>query len=228
MKTGTGMAMALVVFSAGCVTTGRHGASATQQKASIQIEFQTLAVDSATFAAMSPSKLLSPEELTQLKSSGKAETISVQVISTVAAAEATIKSVKEWIYPTDVQYNSEDKQKKGEDTIVGGVVAPSGFETREIGGVLSVLAETSTNDHITLTLSYQIIGGPTWEVYAPILTGGGKKDEAVQMKQPIFTATSSSTTLTVRDGQRAIVGASPEPTDGKKTLVFIVGAHVVR
>jgi len=225
MKTGISMAMVLLVASFGCTSTKIKNVPKVAQSTSVQIEFQTLSVDSATFTSLPHDKLLQADELAQLKTAGKADMLSAQVISTIPESEAKIKTVKEWIYPTGVDYNTEEKQKT---QIVGGVVAPSGFETREVGRILSTTASVSTNDYITLVLSYELVGEPSWEDFAPVLTGGGKKDEAVQTKMPIFPATSSSTTIIIHDGQRIIMGACPEPTDTKKTLVFIVGARILK
>jgi len=243
MRIRIGLLLLLMVVSIGCSTTHKPVVQkpqyrwhyTTQEYAQVQVELQTLSVDSAAFAAVPHDNLLSAAGLAPLQAAGKAEIVSTDSILTQDGEQATVKSVKEWRYPNEVQSDTEGKGGPAADsgkflgkTIPVTVFAPADFQTREVGHILNVTPTVTRQGLILLTLVPEITGDPTWESFGPELVGGEKKENAVQLKQPIFSTATATAKIFVPNGERVILSACPAPLDHKRTLVFIIGAKLTK
>jgi general secretion pathway protein D len=149
-----------------------------------------------------------------LQQKGAADLLSAPKVTTKSAAEATIKVVREFIYPTT--YTVTPVQGAGggvgaNNAIVGGIVEPGGFQTREVGVILSVMPEvTPDGQMIDLTMTPQVVDEPTWEDYGQEITipngTGGQTVQRIPMRQPIFSVRSVSTQLSVYNGSTVVLG----------------------
>jgi len=236
MKSSIGIMLLLCVVLTGCRTLRENVCRAPAQ---VELELQTLSIESATFAALARDKLLSAEGLAQLQAAGKLEIQSTLVVLTEAGEQTTIKSTKEWRYPQSYESDNGDKSKQDstrQKTVSGGfigntlpvtVFAPADFQTREVGHIFNVTPSIAPDGRIWLTMVPEITGEPTWENFGPELAAGAKEARSAQMKQPIFSTATLTSKIFIRNGQRILIGACPAPLDNKQTLVFILSARIL-
>ena len=226
MKAHIGVMLFAILASASCKTIPPPPCKAPTQ---VEIELQTYSVPTASFADLPRDQLLEPTGWAQLKAAGKAELTSTLVVLTEEGEQTTIKSVKEWRYPQSYEPDSEGKPRKEISVnIPVTVFAPADFQTREVGYLFNITPTLGVNDIIRMTLVPEINGEPTWEDFGASLTGSDKKSMGAQMKQPIFATATLTSKIFVRNGKRIILGACPAPFDPKKTLVFVIGARIIR
>lgn len=143
-----------------------------------------------------------------IQQKGNADLLSAPKVTTKSAAEATIKVVREYIYPTEFTVTPiMGAAAGGINTVVGGVVEPGGFETREVGVILSVMPEvTPDGQMIDLTMTPQVVDEPDWENYGSQYTGPDGQTQTLPMRQPIFKARSVSTSLSIYNGSTVVLG----------------------
>ena len=145
-----------------------------------------------------------------LQQKGNADLLSSPNVTTQSGQEATIKVVTEYIYPTDFQVTPITATSGGGggfSQIVGGIVEPSAFETREVGVILQVLPEVSPEGQmINLTLTPQVISEPEWKDYGTEYTDAQGNTQKLPMQQPFFHSRSVSTTLSIYNGATVVLG----------------------
>lgn len=212
--------MPAIVILAGCTTTK----VCVERPKPIRVDFQAIEVQSDALSLLGQKPRLDLDMVADLRKSGKARIASSQSITTLPGQEATIKGVNEIIYFTQLQYDSDKPTVNGISTIVGGVVEPSGAETRETGNILKVTPEWSDTGLITMTISMAVVGEPTWESYAPALSKETGKDVSAGLKQPIFHTVATTTSVSLSNGKTIILGICPKPNIDNVTLIFLIGA----
>jgi len=157
-----------------------------------------------------------------LSSKQGTDMLSAPKVVTQTGSEATIKVVREYIYPTE--YTSDPVMSSGGDSSasvqVGAVVTPGGFAMREVGVILQVIPEvTPDGQMINLTMAPAVVGEPTWEEYGsriPMYDANGNVVldpitgypiySVISMRQPIFPVRSISTKIQIYNGATVIMG----------------------
>jgi general secretion pathway protein D len=136
---------------------------------------------------------------------GNTDLLSAPKVTTQSGAEATIKVVTEYIYPTEFTVSGLAGGGGGGDVgaMVGAVVEPAGFQTREVGVLLSVLPEVSTEGQlINLTMTPEVVEFEKWENYGSVMPDGTQ----LNMPQPFFHSRQVSTTIMIYNGATVVMG----------------------
>lgn len=161
---------------------------------------------------LSFSSILTNPEMTMIlhamQQRGSADLLSAPKVTTQSGTEATIKVVTEYIYPTEFTVTPiTARSASGADTIVGGVVEPSGFETREVGVILSVLPEVSPETQmINLTMNPQVVDEPEWREYGSRYVDDQGREQVLNMEQPFFKTRTISTSIAIYNGATVVMG----------------------
>jgi len=174
---------------------------------------------------------------------GNTDLLSAPKVTTQSGAEATIKVVTEYIYPTEftvepiVGYSGSNVS--GSSQPIGAVVEPGGFETREVGVILTVLPEVSTEGQmITLTLAPEVVSEPTWRNYGSTYqtfqidqatADPTVVDNTLPMEQPFFHTRSVSTTINIYNNSTVIMGGmiTEHRSDSDDKIPFIGDIPIV-
>jgi general secretion pathway protein D len=145
-----------------------------------------------------------------LNQKGNTDLLSAPKVTTKSGQQATIKVVTEYIYPTDFEVTpitATSGGGAGAASIVGGIVQPGGFQTREVGVLLEVLPEVSTEGQlINLTLTPQVVGDPEWRNYGSTYTDQDGNIQQLPMEQPFFKVRTVTTSLSIYNGATVVLG----------------------
>jgi len=86
-------------------------------------------------------------------------------------------------------------------------VEPSTFETREVGVILSVLPEVSTEGQmINLNMTPEVVSDPTWYEYGSRFTDADGNEQLLAMPQPFFHTRSVNTSISIYNGATVVMG----------------------
>lgn len=185
----------------------------------IQIEMQFVAFDLPNIARIAATGV-NTASLTALWTNGCGELIAAPVGIAKSGQEMVVKGVTEVLYPTEFTYEA-GSLSNASPTDAHGLVLPGGFEMRETGVVLSVVAEVAAEgDVINLISSPQLVDDPVWHDFGsgdPVLAD---KERRSQLKQPFFHSFQTSTCVLVSSGHRVLFGGGM-PTRDRKRLVYI-------
>ena len=147
-----------------------------------------------------------------------ADLLSAPKVVAQTGAQATIKSVVEYIYPTEYDVEMlESENSNDNSTYTGAVVEPQNFQTREVGVILQVTPRVSSDgSRISLDLTPSVVSIPTWKNYGstyPVygdqnLLTGTRQVEYVQlnMEQPFFPVRSLATSVDIYNGSTVVMG----------------------
>jgi general secretion pathway protein D len=154
-----------------------------------------------------------------LQQRGHTDLLSAPKITTQSGQAATIRVVTEYIYPTQFETegiggNNNNAAAGGNNNgggVVGAVVTPSAFETREVGVILEVTPEVTTEGQmISLSLSPEVVSEPTWKNYGSTYTSydpnGNPITQELKMEQPFFHTRKLTTTLLIYNGATVVMG----------------------
>jgi general secretion pathway protein D len=164
------------------------------------------------------------------------DVLSAPKVTTKSGQEAIIKVVTEYIYPSEFNVQISQSGQGGGGNYGGSsgraadpvaIVEPQNFVTREVGVILQVVPEVSSEGQmINLTMKPQVVSEPVWKNYGTqipktvyegttgVLDPTGlmatevPKTEYVQlpMEQPFFTVRSVETQLLVYNGATVVMG----------------------
>jgi hypothetical protein len=141
---------------------------------------------------------------------------------TKSGAEVIAKGVTEVTYPTIVatssvvQSSSSNASPENTSTILANC-----FQTRETGMILQVVPELSDGGRmIHLTINPQLVEDPVWHDFGPIEVDKNGKAKPTQMQQPFFHVFSTSTSVSLDNGHRVMVGGGMPSRDHKRGLSF--------
>ena len=153
-----------------------------------------------------------------LEQKGNADLLSAPKVTTQSGAEATIKVVTEYIYPTEFTVEGLQSVVGDQSTQVttGAVVEPGGFETREVGVILAVLPEVSPEGQmINLTMSPEVVSEPEWRNYGTSFTDIFGSLQQLNMEQPFFHTRTVSTSIAIYNEATVVMGGmiTEERTD---------------
>jgi general secretion pathway protein D len=164
---------------------------------------------------LSISSVLTNPELTMvlhmLQQNGNADLLSAPKVTTRSGAEATIRVVTEFIYPTTFEVQGGSLQGAANanqaQTIQETTVVPQDFATREVGVILTVLPEVSPDGNmINLTMTPQVVTEPTWYQYGSTIRRADGSESVLNMPQPFFHVRSLSTQISIYDGATVVMG----------------------
>jgi general secretion pathway protein D len=138
---------------------------------------------------------------------GYADMLSAPKVTTQAGTEATIKVVTEYIYPTDFEVTPITAGDDDVEIVTGGLVEPSAFETREVGVILTVLPDVSTDGQmINLTMTPEVVTEPTWRNYGSTFVDAQGNEVQLNIEQPFFNTRTVATTLSIYNGATVVMG----------------------
>ncbi|MDE0837937.1 MAG: type II and III secretion system protein, partial [Kiritimatiellae bacterium] len=147
-----------------------------------------------------------------IQAKGNADLLSAPKVTTQNGLEATIKVVTEYIYPSDYTIEPGTPSTLNADGSVQQagqppVVTPAGFETREVGVILSVLPEVSPEGQmINLTMTPEVVTEPDWRDYGQEYTDANGNVVRIPIEQPFFHTRSISTSIMIYNGATVVMG----------------------
>ena len=141
------------------------------------------------------------------------DVLSAPKITTISGAQAQVRVVQEFIYPTEFQ--QAQVVAAGGGTSGGGAVGvtpsiPSAFKTREVGVLLNVTPTVGADGYtINLTLIPEVsqflgfinYGGPI-----SVAAGNNVITTFNDIKQPLFSSENLTTSIVIWDGQTVVLG----------------------
>ena len=176
-------------------------------------------------------KGVSTSTLTTLWASGRGELLAAPTVVIKAGQEAVVKGITEVIYPTAFTCLGAEQTNAPNPTVTGvanGAVEPGGFQTRETGVILQLVAEVSAEENmINLTFNPQVVEDPVWENYGPAGRDASGKERSAQMRQPFFHVYSTSTSVSIANRRRILVGGGMPNRDGKRAVYLFVTATMI-
>ncbi len=181
----------------------------------VEVEVQINAFRPEDIEKLRLSGGVSVASLTELRQKGNSKTVSSATVLTKAGNEAVVKSVREVLYPSEL--DMDGSQRGSGITSGGGVGAlmPCLFEMREVGMCLQVVPEIAPDNGslINLIVNPRWVTLNGWESYQADLAAGWTH-KTLPLRQPVFGVTSFQTQVTVADGETVLLGCSSTP-DGE-------------
>ena len=165
----------------------------------------------ATFTSV----LTNPElslVLHALANRSNSDLLSAPKVVVQAGNEATIKTVTEYIYPTEYEVTYPDISSS-DGGVVGFVlpaVEPQDFQTREVGVILKTTPRVSPDgSRIALDLTPTVVSDPTWKDYGYTYPGADGSLESgfhLTMEQPFFPVRQLATNVEIYNGSTVVMG----------------------
>ena len=148
-----------------------------------------------------------------LSNRSNADLLSAPKVVAKNGSQATIKTVVEYIYPTEYEVNMLESSNNNSDTTTytGAVVEPQSFVTREVGVILQVTPRVSADGSmIDLDLTPSVVSDPTWKNYGstyPVFNEDGTESYVqLMMEQPFFPVRSLATSVSIYNGSTVVMG----------------------
>ena len=183
----------------------------------IRINLYEVAFKIADIQKLGPS--ITQEKIISLWTKGAGKLLAAPSVVADAGQQATLKGVTEYIYPTEFSINTASNRNGS----AAFIALPEAFETREVGSILEVLAETNPAGLIVLTLSPEQVDPPVWQDYG--CTNGTSPE--VYMPQPFFHSNSLLTSIMLKSGSTVMIGGGAPARDGKNLIYFFISATLV-
>jgi len=76
-------------------------------------------------------------------------------------------------------------------------------------------------------LAPQLVGEPTWQDYGTKYADQYGRPQALSMKQPFFHAYALSTSVSINNGQKILVGGGMPSRDGKRSVYAFITAKLI-
>lgn len=193
----------------------------------IQIEVNFVAFEKADVARLGPGGI-SQDALLGLWTNGHAELIASPCVITKAGQEATAKGVTECVYPTEFEVEPLITGEGEDARVVGGIAEPGSFETREVGVIIAVMAEVSSEGQmINLTMTPEVVFDPIWHNYGSTYTDTKGKERRMNMEYPFFHTHTVTTQAALFNGATLLIGGGIPLKDGRKLMFTFVTARLV-
>jgi len=169
------------------------------------------------------------ESLGELRSEGKGRVICALQAVTLSGSETTVKSVREYIYPTEFTVSLRGGATNGDMTVSGCTVEPKSFETREAGCVFTVLPELNPDTgEVCLTIAPEWVSPDvTWREYGSSFVDAGGVTRHLPMKQPFFDTSSLTTCFNLLAGAEVLAGGGLPSRDRKEIAYWLISADHV-
>lgn len=152
---------------------------------------------------------------------GQCDIVAAPKAITHSDTEATVKGVVEYIYPTEFTERIIATDPATGDTTT--IAEPDGFETREVGAIMTVLPEVETSSEgsaVWLTMAPEIVAEPTWRDYGSVAKGTEGKGKATSIRQPFFKTFSVNTRVRVREGETVLIGSAESHKPGRRIFLL--------
>ena len=194
----------------------------------LELEMQFVAFDQTNIAKLAKSRI-DVAGLTHLWASGRGELLAAPRVVTKSGCEAVVKAVTECIYPTEFTI-ADPRGTNTNATVTAStllpVAEPSGFEMREVGVIFEVAPDVSPEgDTIDVTFTPSLVEEPVWEDYGGKCVGPDGKVYQISMRQPFFHQYGVSTSVSVADGGKVLVGGGMLSRDRKKVVYMFLSAR---
>jgi type II secretory pathway component GspD/PulD (secretin) len=195
----------------------------------IEVEVKFIEYQLSDIEALAKQGGATQQALMNLWRQGKARLIHAPKVVTQSGTEATVKSVKEVIYPTEIFMDSPTGSGTNNLNVAtnSAAVLPGGFEAREVGVILKVTPEVSTEGFINLTLSPEFVDEPTWKTYKGTVLNKEGKSQQVEIEQPFFFTQCFSTSMTVKNGSTVMASGGMMNRTNDKMVYCFVTARIV-
>jgi len=193
----------------------------------IEIQFVEFALsDIETLAKQGP---IDADSLKQLRRAGKGKLLYAPKVVTESGCEATVKDVKEYIYPTEFTCcGGGGSNSSSVAASTPPVVEPGSLETREVGTILQVLPEVSCDgSSINLTLTPHVVYEPTWRNYGATDSTGSNTQQAVNMPMPFFFTQTLDQSLSMFNGATILAGGGLPGRDKDRVVYVFVSVQQV-
>lgn len=154
---------------------------------------------------------------------------------TVSGNEALLKSVTEYIYPTDFMIEMRDSGSvyTSSNTVseVGrpgiAAVEPQEFMMREVGTIFLVTPDLEDDgSRIDCDIKAYVVDKPEWTDYGTQLPSPNGGSYALPMKQPFFPCHQLDTRLTAVPDETVLVGAEVSAKDKDVTRLIFFRARI--
>jgi type II secretory pathway component HofQ len=206
--------------------------------AQIEIEVDFVVFPLAAVEPLVQKGAVTVDSLRDLWRSGTGILLASPVIVTQSGSEATVKGVKEYIYPTEYTVTAPSSTNDPGTNHVGAIhvqegelsaiVEPGGFETREAGAILQVVPEIAPDGTmINLTMNSQFVCDPTWKDYGFEVASSNGPSRKFRMEMPFFYTYTATTCISARNGQTLLIGGGIPSQDGQKLVYILVTARKV-
>ncbi len=177
------------------------------------IEIRETTPETATFPRQldgSGTQTLAASDITTMLSSversGSVDILAAPRLKTQSGANATIKVVTEYRYPTDVEIRRV-AVTNGTDIVHGVAVVPSGFQTRDVGITLNVTPVfDAKRNMIDLELMAELVSEPIWKEYTATYEGADGTKQTVSIAQPFFHTRQVNPTLSMHNNSTVATG----------------------
>ena len=161
------------------------------------------------------------EALVQAWKEGKGKLVGFGKVTSQPGEEATVKATVEFIYPTEYILHGAEPQfvvQGATNNIAvpqGMVMVPGGFETREVGIIVTAKPDVSRDQKtVSVLLCPDMVLDPVWHEYDKLgLTAAGQKAD-LSTKMPFFSRNTVSTAIRAHDGKTVIAGAAGRTAGG--------------
>jgi len=194
----------------------------------IEIELHFVAFDKADVEPKrGETHTVSFEALAELRATGKGELLFAPKVVTLSGSEATVKGVTEYIYPTEWPDEAivGGAEKGGSN---GSIAEPGSFETREVGGILTVLPELNPDTGlIALTLLPECVWEPEWLDSGEGERRIGRYRILAPREGPQFNTWAITTSAIARNGKPLLIGRAPHPKDETKEVFLFCRATLL-
>jgi general secretion pathway protein D len=141
------------------------------------------------------------------------DNLSSPKVTTISGAQAQIRVVQEFIYPTEFAAPTVSTSGGGTGGSAAAGVTPStpgGFQTREVGVLLNVTPQVGADGYtIDLTLAPEVsefLGFINYGSPIGLASGNNIITVANDIKQPLFATENLTTSVIVWDGQTVVLG----------------------
>jgi len=195
----------------------------------IEIEVQFVAFNKADIAKLAATGMVDVASLNLLRQQGRGDLLAAPKVVTQSGAQAAAKGVRECIYPTSFSIYSSVSTNTNDTAMVSGPsVEPGDFETREVGAILQVLPEvTSDGSMINLTMTPQYVSEPVWRNFGGKYTDVHGKEQVAQIEMPFFHTEIVTTSVSIADGETILFGGGlPDKDNSKFVYTFVTARRI--
>lgn len=198
------------------------------QPRQIEVEIQFVEFNRKDIEAQSIEGPITKQQLMALRKAGKSSLLAAPRVTTQAGCEATVKGVVEYIYPTEFDAESVTRIR-GEKTNhvssigTGPCIEPGAFETRQVGELLTVLADISPEGKIiTLSLMPEVVFPPIWKDFGGSVTDAKGRVTTYPAEVPFFRTLTVQTQVQMKNGATVLAsGSGGSPREDQIVYTFI-------
>jgi len=195
-------------------------------RSQLEVEVQYVEFELADIDAIGKTGRVEQDALRSLWQKGRGKLLHAPKVVTQSGAEATVKGVREVIYPTEFTVAPVGTNTNTTVTAHETIVEPGAFETREAGVILQVLPEvTSDGGMINLTMTPQVVSEPEWKDYGGKYLDAKGKEQSVKMEVPFFHTQTVTTSISIKDGATVLLGGGMPSRDPTKVVYAFVSAR---